>query len=120
MLCDRFVSSTLAYQVGEDLTADEVRAVAEVALGPCPRPGVTVILDMPVQDSIARVGPKRDRIEQRPLAYHETVRRNFRAQAEADPARYAVVDAARPIAEVHADVLTVAGLHDAPLFEGAR
>src|SRR5579884_3585347 len=32
VLCDRFVSSTLAYQLGGDgLTADEIRAVADVA-----------------------------------------------------------------------------------------
>src|SRR5690349_22733663 len=33
VLCDRFVSSTLAYQLGGDgITADEIRAVAQIAL----------------------------------------------------------------------------------------
>ena len=116
VICDRFVSSTLAYQLGGDgLTAAEIRAVADVALGPL-RPGLTIILDMPAEQSIARVTRAKDRIEQRPIEYHMRVRENFLAQAVADPAAYAVVDAARPIEEVRADVLRAAGLDEAPLF----
>jgi dTMP kinase len=33
VICDRFVSSTLAYQLGGDgITADEIRTVANIAL----------------------------------------------------------------------------------------
>lgn len=121
VLCDRFVSSTLAYQLGGDgLTADEIRAVAEVAIRGR-WPDLTILLDMPAARSIERVRGKfehrqttlfgvetkivKDRIEMRPLAYHEQVRQNFLSQARAVPARYCVIDADRPVEQVHADVL---------------
>ncbi len=108
VLCDRFVSSTLSYQLGGDgLTAAEIRSVADVALRGR-WPDLTLILDMPAEASIARVTRAKDRIEQRPLEYHRQVRANFLAQADADPARYRVVAADRSIEAVHADVWAAA------------
>jgi dTMP kinase len=117
VLSDRFVSSTLAYQLGGDgLTSDEIRAVADVAIRGR-WPDLTIILDMPTQASMDRVLPKfslfpddpdagleKDRIERRPIEYHEQVRQNYLAQADADPERYRVINAGRPPAEVHEDV----------------
>lgn len=105
VICDRFVSSTLSYQLGGDgITADEIRAVADIALRGC-WPDRVVVFDMPVEHSIARVKREKDRIEQRPREYHEQVRKNYLAQVRDDPSRYRVVDAARPPADVHRDVL---------------
>ena len=105
VISDRFVSSTLAYQLGGDgLTADQIRAVAEIAIGGR-WPDRIVILDMPAEASIARVNRPKDRIEQRPLDYHRRVRDNYLSQAAAMPDRYAVVRADRDVASVHADVL---------------
>jgi dTMP kinase len=120
VLSDRFVSSTLAYQLGgEGLTADEIRAVAQVAIR-SRWPDLTIILDMPTQKSMDRVLPKfslfpddpeaglqKDRIERRPIEYHERVRQNYLAQAKADPGRYRVVNADRPPDVVHEDVWRV-------------
>jgi dTMP kinase len=104
VLCDRFVSSTLAYQLGGDgLTAPEIKAVAEIAIKGR-WPDLTVLLDMPASASLARVNRAKDRIEQRPMEYHERVRQNYLAQAAADPARYRVVRADRDPEAVHADV----------------
>ena len=108
VLCDRFISSTLSYQLGgEDLTEDEIVAVGAIAIQGR-WPDRTIILDMPVERSIARVQRAKDRIEQRPQSYHEQVRQRFLAQARAQPDRYRVVDADRPEAEVAADVLRAA------------
>lgn len=122
VISDRFVSSTLAYQLGGDgLTADEIRAVGGVAIGGR-WPDLTLLLDMPVETSRARVQAKfervtpalfgagtmevvKDRIEHRPLEYHARVRENFLAQAKAEPVRMKVIDAARTKEAVHADVL---------------
>jgi len=105
VICDRFVSSTLSYQLGGDgLTADDIRKVAEIALKNR-WPDLTVILDMPVEKSIARVKRAKDRIEQRPVEYHEQVRKNYLAQAKADPKRYRVVQADRDVDAVHGDIL---------------
>lgn len=121
VICDRFVSSTLAYQLGGDgLTADEIRSVAEIALRGR-WPDLTLIFDMPVESSRNRVRAKfeqrtdtlfgeqvkvvKDRIEQRPEAYHEQVRRNYLAQVDRDPKRHRVIDGSREIQQVHGDVL---------------
>ena len=109
VISDRFVSSTLAYQLGGDgLTADQIRATAEIAINGR-WPDRTVILDMPAEASIGRVNRPKDRIEQRPLDYHRRVRDNYLAQAAAMPDRYAVVRADRPMDVVHADVMAVVG-----------
>jgi dTMP kinase len=114
VISDRFVSSTLAYQLGGDgLTAADIRAAAETAIRGR-WPDLTVLLDLPAEESLARVSRAKDRIEQRPMAYHQRVRKNYLAQAEADPARYRVIDAAREPAAVHEDVWRAVG----PLFGG--
>lgn len=118
VISDRFVSSTLAYQLGGDgLTAKEIRAVAEIAIKGR-WPDLTLIFDLPVEASVSRVRPKftlfpddpaagmdLDRIEQRSMEYHEVVRKNYLEQVKADPSRYRVINAAQPIEAVHQDVL---------------
>src|SRR5687768_11680843 len=107
VICDRFVSSTLAYQLGGDgITERDIRAVAEIALKGR-WPDLTVIFDMPVERSIARVKRVKDRIEQRPREYHEQVRKNYLAQAAADPRRYRMINADRDEQAVHADVWAI-------------
>jgi len=122
VLCDRFVSSTLAYQLGGDgLTAEEISRVAEVAIRGR-WPDLTFILDMPAGESLARAKPKfllpfpdevkskmaaemvKDRIEQRPLEYHERVRANYLEQAKRWPGRYRVVRADRGKEQVHEEI----------------
>lgn len=104
VICDRFVSSTLAYQLGGDgLTADEIRSVAQIAIRGR-WPDLTILLDLPAEKSLARVKRAKDRIEQRPMSYHRQVRSNYLAQAEADPRRYRVINADRSPDEVALDV----------------
>lgn len=97
VLCDRFVSSTLAYQGGgEGLEAAEICAVADVAVQRR-WPDLTVILDLPVEATDARLNRPRDRIEQRPVEYHRRVRENYLDQARRQPERYRVVDARQSV-----------------------
>ena len=123
VLSDRFVTSTLAYQLGGDgLSREEIAAVGQIAIGGR-WPDVTLILDMPAEASQARVKGKferkqaslfgsvtevikvKDRIEMRPLAYHARVRQNFLAHAAADPQRQRVIPADRPAEVVFQSVL---------------
>ncbi|HEX8325694.1 MAG TPA: dTMP kinase [Tepidisphaeraceae bacterium] len=122
VLSDRFVSSTLAYQLGGDgLNAEQIRAVGDIAIGGN-WPDLTLVLDLPVEKSRVRVQAKfqrqtlfgtdnqpltKDRIEERPIDYHRQVRENFLAQARTDPDRYRIIDADRAPDEVHRDVLRV-------------
>ncbi len=104
VISDRFVSSTLAYQLsGDGLTADDIRTVADIAIKRR-WPDLTLILDMPVESSMARVRRAKDRIEQRPMDYHEQVRKNYLSQAAANPRQYKIVNANRDIDAVHEDI----------------
>jgi dTMP kinase len=117
VLSDRFVSSTLAYQLGGDgLSADEIMRVADIAIKGR-WPDLTIVLDLPTEASMARVKPKfslfpddplagkkMDRIERRPAEYHQRVRQNYLAQAKADPVRYRIIRADRTPEVVHEDV----------------
>lgn len=122
VLSDRFISSTLAYQLGGDgLTAAQIRAVGEIAISGR-WPDLTIILDLPVEVSAARVRPKftlfpddpdagveKDRIEQRSMAYHEQVRQNYLKQAKGQRGAYRVIDASRGQDEVTEDVWAAIG-----------
>ena len=104
VICDRFVSSTLAYQVGGDgLTPEDIRTVGGIAIKHR-WPDRILLLDMPVGESMGRLRREKDRIEQRPPEYFEQVRRNYLAQAAAEPQRYRVIDASRSMDEVQADL----------------
>jgi dTMP kinase len=103
VLSDRFVSSTLAYQLGGDgLTAADIRTVADIAIRGR-WPDLTIILDMPAEKSLARVKRAKDRIEQRPIEYHQQVLKNYLAQAKDDP-KYRVINADRDPEVVRQDV----------------
>ena len=107
VISDRFVSSTLSYQLGGDgLAAAEIRATADIAVKGR-WPDVTLILDMPIDRSISRVKRAKDRIEQRSMEYHAMVRKNYLDQAAQMPDRYQVIAADRSVEQVHADVLAV-------------
>ena len=116
VLSDRFISSTLAYQLGGDgLTAEDIRSVGEVAISGR-WPDLTIILDLPIEVSSQRVRPKftksanqtdageKDRIELRSREYHEQVRQNYLGQAKDYPKHYKVIDASRAAEQVHDDV----------------
>jgi len=105
VLCDRFVSSTLAYQLGGDgLTAEDITRTADIAI--CGHwPDLTIILDITPEKSFARIARGKDRLEQRPLAYHQQVHANYLQQASANPDRYALINADRDLESVQRDIL---------------
>jgi dTMP kinase len=105
VLCDRFVSSTLAYQLGGDgMTAQEIRQTADIAIDHR-WPDLTIILDIPPEKSFARINRAKDRLEQRPMDYHQRVYANYIAQAKDDPERYRIIDADRSVEVVHQAIL---------------
>jgi dTMP kinase len=109
VICDRFVSSTLAYQLGGDgLSGKDIRTVADVAIKGR-WPDLVIILDMPPVASMARVKRAKDRIEQRPPEYHAQVRTNYLAQVKQWPETYRLVSAEGTIEEVHGRVWKVVG-----------
>lgn len=104
VVCDRFLDSTHAYQVGGQ-GADEAAfdAVAQAMLGGA-RPDLTLLLDLPEGAGLARARDP-NRYEAMGEAFHARVRAVFRARAAAEPQRFATLDATRPLGEVTAAAL---------------
>lgn len=77
VVSDRFLLANIVYQgYAGGLPADEVGRVGQVATGGL-LPDLTLLLDVPTSLARARVGPARDRIEDRPESYHAEVREGF-------------------------------------------
>ena len=103
VLCDRWVSSTIAYQVAEGkASADEVMAAYHMALKEI-QADLTIILDIEPQLGLQRAGDEagHDRMEAKGLEFHRKVRELFLQQAGERADRFAIVDAAGSVEEVH-------------------
>ena len=102
---DRYLDSSVAYQgAGRVLDGAEIRALSlwatEGAL-----PDVTVLLDLAPDLARGRLDADDkpfDRLEAEKSAFHERVRAAFLGLAAAEPGRFLVVDAARPVEEIAA------------------
>jgi dTMP kinase len=108
VLCDRFADSTMVYQgYGHRLGPAFVRALHRVTLGAF-KPDLTLILDIPAGDGLARANARsgvETRFERFPRAFHERVRRGFRAIARAEPKRCVLIDARGPADAVEARIV---------------
>ncbi len=94
IICDRYTDSTIAYQsYGRGLDLETVRSINRVATGGL-TPDLTVLLDMPVDEGLARKGSEQhDRFEQEGNAFHQTVREGYLKLAAREPERWLVIDA---------------------------
>ena len=77
VVCDRFLLATIVYQGhAGGLDPSEIAAVGKAATGGL-FPDLTMVLDVDPASARGRVGPARDRIEDRPSEYHERVREGY-------------------------------------------
>jgi dTMP kinase len=107
VLCDRFVDSSVVYQgMARGLGRERVLAINDAAVQGC-WPDLTVVLDLPADEGLARVRSRSlfDRIENEEIGFHQKVRDGFLELAEAQPRRYAVVDASPTRMTVHRSVV---------------
>lgn len=103
VICDRFTDSTIAYQgYGRGLPLGELTALQRFALGDF-RPDLTLILDLPVDEGLARAASRSaaDRFERLDRVFHQRLRDGFLAIAKAEPERCAVIDASGNVDAVH-------------------
>ena len=102
VVSDRFTDSSYAYQGGgRGLDIGFIAELERRVVGI--RPGLTLLLDVPVAEGRARAdGRERaaDRIERERDEFFERARAVFRARAAAEPERFRVIDASRVAAEV--------------------
>ena len=97
VLCDRFIDSTRAYQGGAGGLSDtDIMALHKVGSGGL-LPDMTLLLDMPVAIGSERVYGRdmlnADRMGSKETAYYDRVKATFLRLADADPARFRVIDA---------------------------
>ena len=77
VICDRFLDSTLAYQgYGLGMDIGFIKCVGKFATMGI-KPDLTIFLDLPVNKGLYHRRLSQDRIEKRPLAYHQKVRRGY-------------------------------------------
>lgn len=109
VVCDRFIDATHAYQVaGRGLPAEAVTQLEALVLR-AHRPGLTLLLDLPVAAGLQRAGARSqpDRFERERLDFFERVRAGYLARAAAEPARIRVIDAGLALAAVQAQLAQV-------------
>ena len=106
VLSDRFTDASFAYQGGGRGQPIERIAELERWAAAGVQPHLTLLLDLPVADGMRRANGRgsADRIEMENVDFFERVRAAYRARAAAEPGRFRVVDAGRPLEEVLGDV----------------
>ncbi len=107
VLCDRFFDSTLAYQgYGRGLPLDILQRITTFATGGL-TPDLTVYLDLPAEIGLrrkAQTPAEWTRFEAETLTFHRRVRTGYLTLAAAEPHRWLVVDADRPVAVIQQDI----------------
>jgi dTMP kinase len=102
---DRYLDSSLAYQgAGRVLDADEVRSLNRWATEGL-MPDLTILLDLDPAVGRQRIaGGQYDRLEEAPDDFHQRVRDAYLVLAAAEPERFLVLDATRPVEYLAASI----------------
>ena len=106
VVCDRFSDSTRVYQgVAGGMSPAAIDALEEMIVG-ATKPDLTVILDLPAEQGLARATQRRlagelaqqkpDTYEKRDLAFHESLRAGYAAIARREPERCVLMDGSSP------------------------
>ena len=102
VICDRFTDATYAYQGGgRELDRGLIAQLEQTVQGDL-RPDRVLLLDLDPEIGLARAASTgaADRFESEQRHFFERVRAAYRQRVEADPARYAIIDASQPLEQV--------------------
>lgn len=107
VISDRFLLANIVYQGhAGGVPLEAVRAVGEIAVAGL-LPDLVLLLDMPPEVALARIGRELDRMERQGLEFRKRLRAGFLAEAQRDPQRIAVIDASQTVEQVHAEIRRV-------------
>lgn len=113
VLCDRFISSTIAYQGAGGVDVETIHQLGRAAVGDT-WPDVTVILDIDSAAGLARIATAPDRMESKGPDFHRKVREGFCRQGERQPDKVVVVEAGGTVDQTHDNIVrALAGWADA-------
>lgn len=109
VVSDRFTDATFAYQGGgRGLPTAEVEVLEDWVQGSL-RPDLTILLDVPLEVSVARIEGSRDkdRFEREDSDFFARVRAAYLQRAAQSPQRYEIINSHRDKAEVKQDIEAV-------------
>ena len=109
VVCDRFTDATFAYQgAGRGVDLERL-AQLESWVQAGLEPDLSILFDLPVALARARSAGARapDRFEAEEEAFFERVRQGYLARAAQYPERFRVIDAARPMAGIEAQLAAI-------------
>lgn len=105
VVCDRFTDATYAYQGGgHGVARERIAELEQFVHGDC-QPDVTLLFDVPLPVSRARLdraqadGRTLDKFESEQQDFFARVRAAYLERAAADPRRFRVIDSSRPLEE---------------------
>ena len=109
VICDRHTDSSVAYQgYGRGLDIDRIKKLNAMATDGLV-PDLTIVLDVDVATSQARVGSEKDRMESAGIEFFERVRQGYLEIAKQEPERVKVVDSKQSIQDIHKQILELVG-----------
>ena len=112
VLSDRYADATVAYQgAGRGFDKKLIDEMVELATEGL-RPDLTLLFDLPVNESTRRTGRRSDkqsvdRLDAEDAEFHNRVRKAYLRIAEKEPDRVRVIDTRGPVEETHAQVKAI-------------
>lgn len=107
VLCDRHIDSTAAYQgYGRGLDLEQINYLNNIATSGL-KPDLTLLFDVDIETSMARVGNNKDRMESAGIEFQEKVRHGYLELAKKEPKRIKVFDSGKTIEQLHQEVLGI-------------
>ena len=105
VISDRFLLANVVYQsVGSEVPPDLLWKMGRLANGGL-TPDLTILLDMPAQRSMERIGNETDRMESRGVEYMEAVRQAFLQQLPHSSQATVTINADQAPEDVSRDML---------------
>lgn len=113
VVSDRFTDATFAYQGGgRGVPLQDIATLEHWVQGDF-RPNLTLLLDVPLEVSMARINQTRekDRFEQEAAEFFNRVREVYLQRAAKQPERYAVIDSSQSLDTVKTQIETALDSH---------
>ncbi|MGN6850873.1 dTMP kinase [Neisseria sp. HMSC072C05] len=113
VVSDRFTDATFAYQGGgRGVPLQDIDTLEHWVQGDF-RPDLTLLLDVPLEVSMARINQTRekDRFEQEEAEFFNRVREVYLQRANEQPERYAVIDSSQSLDSVKNQIETALDSH---------
>lgn len=113
VVSDRFTDATFAYQSGgRGVPLQDIATLEHWVQGDF-RPDLTLLLDVPLEVSMARINQTRekDRFEQEEAEFFNRVREVYLQRANEQPERYAVIDSSQSLDAVKNQIETALDSH---------